>query len=199
MGREVFHLATQCEGYNKKYRIKGFLDDNLKALDSFEFPYPKVLDKIEDYEIQKNDVFAISIGDVKTKKRIIENFVSKGGYFISLIDPNCKIAETAKTGNGCLIFHDVHIGSEVIVGDYVMLQSYAALGHDVVVGNYTRIDPKVSCVGGTIIGNNVTLHTMCVINHKVVIEDDAVVGALSFVIRKVKKGTTVWGIPAKVL
>ena len=98
-----------------------------------------------------------------------------------------------------MIFHDVHVGSEAIIGDNVMLQSFACIGHDVKVGDYTRIDPKVSCVGGTVIGNYVTLHTMCVINQKVIVEDYAVVGALSFVIRKVKKGKTVLGIPAKEL
>ena len=78
-----------------------------------------------------------------------------------------------------------------------MLQSYSAIGHDAVIGDFTRIDPKASVIGGVKVGNRVTLHTMSVLNHKVTVGDDAVVGAMSFVIRKVKSGTTVFGIPAK--
>lgn len=197
MGREVYHLATQCQGYSKEYVIKGFLDDNPKALDGFKYNYPSILDDIENYIPIKDDIFACSIGDVKTKELIVSMILDKGGDFISLIHPDVDINITATLGKGCLVFPQVHLGSEATIGDYVMLQSYAALGHDVEVGDYSRIDPKVSCVGGVKVGRSVTLHTMSVLNHGVVVEDNAVVGAMSFVIRKVKQGITVFGIPAK--
>lgn len=49
------------------------------------------------------------------------------------------------------------------------------------------------------VGNFVTVHSSAVINHKVVLGDHSVVGASSFVISKVKEGTTVFGSPAKKL
>ena len=55
------------------------------------------------------------------------------------------------------------------------------------------------CVGGVKVGNFVTVHSSAVINHKVVLGDHSVVGASSFVISKVKEGTTVFGSPAKKL
>ena len=197
MGREVYHLATECEGYNKEYTIKGFLDDDEHALDGFEYPYPPIIGTIHDYQVQTDDIFACSIGDVQTKVEIVDMIESRGGEFVSLICPKVEINKTVKLGRGILAFHDVHIGSEAIIGNHVMLQSYAAIGHDVTIGDYTRIDPKVSVVGGVKVGNRVTLHTMSVLNHKVTVGDDAIVGALSFVIRKVKPGITVFGIPAK--
>lgn len=197
MGREVYHLATECEGFNKEYTIKGFLDDDEHALDGFEYPYPPIFGTIHDYQVQTDDIFACSIGDVQTKVKIVDMIENRGGEFVSLVSPKVEINKTVKLGRGILAFHDVHIGSEAIIGNHVMLQSYAAIGHDVAIGEYTRIDPKVSVVGGVKVGNRVTLHTMSVLNHKVTVGDDAVVGALSFVIRKVKPGITVFGIPAK--
>lgn len=199
MGREVYHLATECDGYGVDFDIKGFLDDNLNALNGFEFPYPPVLATISDYIIDEEDVFACSIGDVHTKIKIVEYIESKGGRFISLIHPNVQINKTTKLGGGLLVFHDVHVGCDTNIGNHVMLQSYVAIGHDAVVGDYCRIDPKVSIIGGVIVGNRVTVHTMSVLNHKVIVGDDAIVGAMSFVIRKVKPGITVFGIPAKEL
>lgn len=199
MGREVYHLATECAGYGTEYDIKGFLDDNLDALKGFDYPYPPILAAISNYVIVEDDVFACSIGDVHTKVKIVELIESKGASFISLIHPNVQINKTAKLGDGLLVFHDVHVGSEAVIGNNVMLQSYAAIGHDAVIGDYCRIDPKASVIGGVKVGNRVTLHTMSVLNHKVTVGDDAVVGALSFVVRKVKPGITVFGIPAKEL
>lgn len=199
MGREVYHHATECNGFGTQFDIKGFLDDNPEVLNDFDFPYPSILSSINDYPIEDGDVFACAIGDVHTKVKLVEMIESKGGRFISLIHPSAQINKTAKLGEGILLFHNVHVGSEAVIGNHVMLQSYAALGHDVVIGDYCRIDPKASVVGGVKVGNRVTLHTMCVLNHKVTVGDDAVIGALSFVIRKVKPGITVWGIPAKEL
>ena len=199
MGREVYHLATECNGFGTEYEIKGFLDDNPRALDGFEFPYPPILASINDYILDKDDVFTCSIGDVRTKVKIIEYIESKGGKFFSLIHPDVHINKTTKIGEGLLVFHNVHVGCDAKIGNHVMLQSYAAIGHDVRIGDYCRIDPKASIVGGVIVGDRVTLHTMCVLNHKVVVGDDAIIGALSFVIRKVKPGITVFGIPAKEL
>lgn len=198
MGREVYHLASRCSTTNN-FIIKGFLDDGNPNLNEFSFNYPPLLGNISDYQIEDNDVFACSIGDVKAKAKIIDYMEAKGAEFVSLIDPSAYIERTASIDYGALIFHDVHVGSEAIIGRHVMLQSYSAIGHDVIIGDYTRIDPKVSCVGGTKIGNCVTLHTMSFINHKVRIGDGATIGAMSMVIRSVKSETTVFGIPAKEL
>lgn len=199
MGREVYHLATECNGYGVSYQIKGFVDDDSHALDGFVYDYPPILSSIDSYVISEDDVFVCSIGDVQTKVRIVEDIKSRGGCFMSLIHPNVYINQTAILGDGLLIFHDVHVGSEATIGNYVMLQSYCAIGHDAQIGHFTRIDPKVSVIGGVKVGNRVALHTMCVLNHKVKVGDDAVVGAMSFVIRSVKPGITVFGIPAKEL
>ena len=80
-----------------------------------------------------------------------------------------------------------------------LIQSYTVIGHDARIGNWNRIDTHVTCVGGTVVEDEVNIHTSAVISHKVVVESGAHVGALSFVIRRVKAGTTVMGNPAKKL
>ena len=89
------------------------------------------------------------------------------------------------------------IGNDAQVGNFNMIQSYAVIGHDAKVGDWNRIDTHVTCVGGVVIENHVNIHTSAVISHNVVVESEVNVGACSFVIRKVKSGTTVLGNPAK--
>jgi acetyltransferase-like isoleucine patch superfamily enzyme len=51
-------------------------------------------------------------------------------------------------------------------------------------------------IGGVELKDRATVHTAAVVSHKVVVGEDAVVAACSFVIKKVKPGTTVCGNPA---
>lgn len=197
MGREVYHLAEKCINNGLNINIKGFIDDTLPDLSKFSFKYPSILSTIKDYIPEENDVFVCSLGDVHSKRKIVESLVEKGAHFISLIDPEACVEDSAIVEEGALIFHHSVVGSDAKIGRQAFIQSYACLGHDVVTGDFFRIDPKASCAGGVHAGNNVTIHTLSFVNEKVNVGDDAVVGAMSFVIRPVKAGTTVFGIPAK--
>ena len=86
-----------------------------------------------------------------------------------------------------------------MIGNFVLVQAYSVVAHDVLVGDWARIDTHVVCVGGTRVGEEATVYTNSVLNHKVVVERKAIVAACSFVIKKVKEGNTVYGNPAKVL
>jgi sugar O-acyltransferase (sialic acid O-acetyltransferase NeuD family) len=198
MGREIFNLATLCKGYNSEFKIKGFLDDNKDVLQGFA-GYPCVIDTITNYNPEADDVFVCSMGNVVQKKRNIGIILEKGGEFINLIHPEAFIGKNVKIGKGCIIFKNVHIGVESIINDYALIQISAIIGHGVKIGKYTRVDCLVVCVGGIELKDEVTVHTSSVINHHVIVEKGATVGALSFVISRVKENTTVIGNPARKL
>ncbi len=61
MGRTIYDIARECVGFNTEFIIKGFIDDNINALDSLN-GYPPLLGTIVDYIPSENDVFACSIG-----------------------------------------------------------------------------------------------------------------------------------------
>ena len=196
MGREIYELATQCKGYNKDYQTVGFLDDDLKVLNSFS-GYPSILARIKDYSPKENDIFICSIGDTKKKKVSIGKIVEKGGVFISLIHPSVHIGKNSTVGIGSILLKDAFIGADCKLGDHVLIQIAAVIGHDASVGNYTRVDCHAVCVGGTELQEEVTVHTSAIINHNVVVGKGATVGAGSFVIKRVPSRTTVFGNPAR--
>lgn len=197
MGRQLASSATRSIGYGELFDIKGFLDfpkDNWDLQN-----YPPILALEDNYEIQPDDVFICSLGDVKKKKECIERIESKGGEFISLIHKSVTIHPTVRIGKGVIISANVGLGVDSKIGDYSFIQYESIIGHDVVVGDFSRIDSRVVLVGGVIVGNSVTIHTNSIINHNVVVGDGSTVGAMSFVIRNVKPGQTVFGNPAKVI
>lgn len=198
LGRQMYTWAKECPGYNEEFDIKGFLDDNINALNGFD-GYPSVLSKIDSYAISEEDVFALAIGDNGNRKKCIANIKNKGGNFLTLIHPSSYVYCKDNIGEGSFVTPLASIGVDVHIGDFCIIQGGAMIGHDAVIGNNVRIDCNVVCVGGIHIENDVCIHTSAVINHGVTVGEGATVGAMSFVIRNVKPGTTVFGCPAKVL
>ena len=195
LGRTFYGMAKDCIGYGLDFNIKGFIDDNLDALDGFD-NYPPIIGTISSYMPQINDVFVCSIGGIM-RKECMESIISKGGIFISLVHNTARICHNVKIGRGNVIGAFTSIGVDAVLGNYNLIQSHTVIGHDVIIGDWNRIDTHVTCVGCAKICNETDIYTSAVLNYGVVIEDTAHVGACSFVIRNVKAGTTVYGNPAK--
>ena len=78
MGRQVFLFAQGCKGYQKDYVIKGFLDDNLDAMDGFD-DFPPLLGSVDDYEIQPDDVSTRLVMWLQKNDALIK-FLREVGY-----------------------------------------------------------------------------------------------------------------------
>lgn len=197
MGKEIYYTARHSIGYGTEFVVKGFLDFPNSEWDTNI--YPPILGLEDDYKIQPDDVFTCSIGDVHLKRRVCEKMKARGATFLTLISNNAQFDGKVSLGDGCIIDSYARIGADVVIGENCLIQTFAIVGHDARVGDYCRLDCRTLLVGGVILKNNVTVHTNAVISHNVIVDDDATVAALSFVIRKIKAGKTVCGNPAKVL
>ncbi len=197
MGRTLFDIARESMGYGEIFDIKGYLDDNTHALDNYD-NYPPVIGTIAGYDIQKDDVFTFSIGG-DSRRKCIESLLERNAEFINLIHKTARIGTNVAIGVGNIIAAYTTLGADSCIGDYNLIQSYSVIGHDARIGSFNRIDTQVMCVGGIRIGDQVTIHTSAVINHNVTLGHESKVGACSFVLRNVKEGVTVFGIPAKKL
>ena len=198
MGRSMYLHAQNCIGYGTIFDVKGFLEIDKNMLDNFE-GYPPIIGDENTYHICKDDVFIWYIGHGNLRYKVVSKLREKNAEFFTLIHNTAIVLPTAIIGKGCFVQPYVVIGADAVVGDHCQIQNHTDIGHDCVLGAFNRIDCKVMCVGGVKVGNFVTVHSSAVINHKVVLGDHSVVGASSFVISKVKEGTTVFGSPAKKL
>ena len=196
MGRDVYWSAKGCIGYSEDFDIKGFVDDDLSSQDGFE-DYPPLLGTINDYQIEEDDVFTCSVGNVKTKSIVCEKLKSRGAKFYTLINKTAVVHEHTILADGCYVGEFALIGTEAKIGENCLIQAYSIIGHDCKIGNYVRIDTHSVIIGGVEIHNRATVHTAAVVSHKVEVGEDATIAACSFVIKNVKAGTTVMGNPAK--
>lgn len=195
-GREVYDLAKNTQAFlDGEYLIKGFLDDQKDALDPYQ-GYPEILDSVEAYQIQADDVFVCALGTVQPKKKYAELILEKGGEFINLVDLQANVRSDISHLKGILIFSFVFVSVDVTLSDFVSLQHYSCLGHDARVGKWSHMSSYSTITGYTVLEDEVMLQTAAKVVPKKTVGKGAFVGAGSLVIKNVKPGQSVFGSPA---
>lgn len=195
LAREVYDLALICYGNDKNFSIKGFLSDNASSIE--KLGYPKVLASVNDYEVSIGDLFFCAIGNVNDRKKTVEIIKRKGGKFINLIHPTAVISPSTYIGEGVTIKAFCVINNNAKIDDFTFLQSSVIVGHDVKIGKFCQVNSFSFFAGFSNVSDLVTINAGARMIQNIKIEEGSVVGMGSVVISKVKKGTTVFGVPAK--
>lgn len=197
-GREIYNLLPNCIGYGSEFVVKGFLDDKTDALDGMA-GYPPIIDSVEHYLPQKDDVFTCALGDANWKKHYVEIMLLKGGVFINIIHNTAMIGRNTIIGTGCILCNNVSISCDIVIKDFVTFQPYVDIGHDARIGSFCHLGVRSFMGGGSILGDVSTVQTNAIVLPKIRIGDNCTVGAGAVVIKKVKDCETVYGNPARKL
>jgi len=196
-GREVY-LWVKDTFFSPQYKIKGFIDDNLKSLENYNMNV-NVIGNLNNYKVKKKDRFLIAVGDIDIKKKIVVSFKEKGAKFLTLIHPSAIIAKNAIIGEGVIICPFTLVTDSVKLGDFVMMNSYSACGHDVEVGNYCILCPYANVNGFSVLGNEVFLGTHATVIPNIKVGYRSRVSANSVVMRNVPPNKIVFGVPGKAI
>jgi len=196
-GREVYLWAKDSFS-EEQYKIKGFLDDNSKALDGYNVEIG-VVGSIDKYEIKEKDRFIIGIGTLAIKKQIVEKLIVRGAKFINLIHPTAVIADTAVIGRGNVIAPFVLISNCAKLNDFVVLNVYSSCGHDTRIGKYCTLSPYAAATGFVILENEVFLGTHATVIPGKKVGYQSKISANSVVMRDVPPNKMVFGVPGKAI
>jgi len=197
-GRGTYETATTMKKYGIDFDIKGFLDDKVDALNGYK-GYPPIVDSVEHYEVQPDDVFVCALGDVSYKKKYVDLILAKGGEFMTIIHKTAYVSANARIGKGCIIGSFAKIDCDVNIGDHVIIQDHATVGHDSKVGAYSILDCYCFMGGFSSIGTMVTMHTRSILIPNKNIGDNSTINVASVVIYNVKPDSIMIGNPARCL
>ncbi len=198
-GRELYWHARMSKGYHETFDIKGYIDSDMNPeSEKYKELQKPLLNSIEAYEIQKDDVFICAVGSITGRVKVVSQLTGKGAEFFSLIHKTSVVQGSKSIGTGVFIGPFAVIGDNVKIGNHVMLNTHSSIGHDAVIGDYTCVMSYVDITGCCRIGERVFLGSGCRMVPSTVICRDAYVGIGSVVLRRVKEGTKVFGNPAKV-
>ena len=197
-GREVLQWVKDINAVDNRWNIKGFIDDNLNALDGLKCSVP-VLSTIDAYEIQPDDRFVCCIGSSKTRKTVVDKLKAKGAVFATLIHPNAVIADSCTLGEGVIIYPYALISDNAVIGDHCIINMYSSVAHDSVLGEYCTISAHCDITGMCRLGDRVFMGTTSNMVPGSRIGDDVYICAGSTVMGRVRAGNKMLGNPAKIM
>ena len=194
-GREVNQIVKDINNNKSTWKVIGFLDDNLDALDGYECDL-KVIGTIKDWNPKDDEYYVMAIANPKIKETLVNSLKQRGAQFVSIIHPTALISEFTSLGEGVVIYPYAKVNVNTKVGNYVSLLG-SIIGHDAEVGDYSTICGTCALNGHAKVGKRVFIGSHAVIAPSKKVGDDAYVGNGSVVIRNVREGTKVFGNPAK--
>ena len=194
-GREVYQWAQDVFP-STEYRVKGFLSNDLQELEGYGLD-SGMLGNEDAYEIQKEDVFLVALGNIDTKKRVVERLKARGAQFLTLIHPTAIVVPTARIGEGVMICPFALVSDHVEIGDFAMLNFYASCGHDAKIGRYSILSPYATLGGFAVVEGEVYLGTHATVTPRKRVGYRAKISANSAVMADVPPYTFVYGVPGK--
>ena len=195
--REVYWHAQNSLGFGAEWKIKGFLDGDIKlAAADYELLPDKVLGDVDSYKICADDIFTCAVGTPHARKVLVEKILSRGGEFINLISTLAYVMPTVKFGCGVIICPHVNIGDRAELGDFVAVNDISIIGHDAQIDKFSCVMPHATISGKCKIGAEVLIGSGAILLPKAKVGDGATVGAGSVVLKKVRAGAKVFGNPA---
>jgi len=193
-GREVLAWARESAG---EWLVKGFLDDNPRALEGFGEDLPPILASVGGYRPQSNDLFVCAMGQIEAKRRCIGRVLANGGVFTNVIHATAVHSRRARLGVGVILCPYSIVSPDVELGDFVTVNLHSTVSHDSVVGRWSQLHCHVDITGGVTLGEGVLVGSHASVLPRLKVGSGAVVGAGSVVVRDVAPGVTVFGVPAR--
>lgn len=144
------------------------------------------------------------VGDPAMRARVMAKADAAGFGTHTLVHAAARMSERVDLGPGTVICAGTTITTGVRIGRHVQVNLHCTIGHDAVLEDYATLAPGVHVSGCVHIGRGAYLGAGAVViqgtaEASLTIGAGAVVGAGACVVRPVAPGTTVVGVPARVL
>ena len=197
---DTLHDINDTQG-EKLYKCLGFLDDDKNKWNQSVYGVG-VLGPLGIANDMKDCYFVFGIGSVANfwnRHEILLKTGIKEDRFETVIHPTASISRMAKVGIGTVIFQNVTISSNVVIGNHVYILPNSVISHDDIIGDFTSIAGGVCISGNVRVGHSCYIGTNSTIKERVIIGDYCLVGMASVVLDHVPDNHVVVGTPARFL
>jgi sugar O-acyltransferase (sialic acid O-acetyltransferase NeuD family) len=118
--------------------------------------------------------------------------------FHTLVHPTAYVSPLATIGAGTFVGARSVIAAGAALGEHVFVNRGVTIGHDTRIGAFSRIQPGSAIGGLSRLGRGVTVGIGATLIERLVVGDNAVIGAGSTVLNDVPENVVVVGTPAAV-
>jgi len=138
-----------------------------------------------------------SLGDSRLREELFARAADAGYAFPVVRAPSTVVSERARIGPGSGVLANAVVGPGADVGTNVIVHTSAVVEHDVVVGDHAHVATGALLGGGAVVGAGAHIGLGAVVREGIAIGARSVVGAGAVVVRDVRPGVTVVGVPAR--
>jgi len=138
-----------------------------------------------------------SVDSTTGRRKIFDDFKAQGYRFATVVHPSAVVSPGATLGEGAHIMAGVVVQTGAVVGDNTIVNTRACVDHDCRIGAHVHLAPGAVLSGGVTVEDGSHLGTGAVVIQGIHIGKDALVAAGAVVVRDVRPGTTIMGVPAR--
>lgn len=197
LARELAGWLDLRSGAFADFSFGGFLSDDPDSLSAYPQYQPAVIGSIADYQPKAEDRLVMAIADPRAKLKVADLLLERGSCFTGMVHPSVIISDWVSIGMGVVVCPNAVISCHAKIDDFATINIGCTVGHDVSLGRGCTLSAHVDLTGFAEIGEGAFFGTHAAVLPKSRVGNYATVGAGSMVLRSVKPGATVMGVPAR--
>lgn len=141
--------------------------------------------------------FVVAIGSPRVRQEVASRLIAAGLRAVTVIHPRAVVGSEVKVGDGVVVASGAQVSTNVKLGDHVHLNPGSIIGHDSVLAQYVSVNPGAIVSGNVVVHGGALLGAGSTILQGLTIGKAAIVGAAACVTRDVDAADTVVGVPAR--
>lgn len=196
--REIYSYLKATSFIYDGFELAGFLGKDENELANFSCTH-KVKGLLEHDDIDPKSALIMGIAEPKLKQSLYKHYTKKGFKFITYKHPTAIIGNNVNVGNGSIICPFSVLTADIEIGLCTTVNISTTIGHDATIGDFCTLSSHCDITGGAKLESKVFLGSRASILPNISVKSDSIVGAGSVVIKTVESGTTVMGIPARLI
>lgn len=156
-----------------------------------------VVEQLDDFQPAPDELYILG-PTTPTRSALATLLVDRFGLtFTKLIHPTAYVSPLARMAQGVFVGANSIIGPGANLAEHVFVNRGVTIGHDTHIGAFSRIQPGSNLGGLSQIGQGVTVGIGATLIERLVIGDQAFIGAGAVVTSDIAANVLVVGIPAK--
>ena len=201
-GGDLANKVVEIIKRDKLYQIVGYYNNHKNLSKSLN--HIKYLGRFSKFYKNNNfrkENFVLAIGGrpelLSVRSALIKIIKRKKHKTPKIISKMAKIHKKAKIGDGSIVFDNVFIDFEAMISDFSIINIGSTICHHSAIGKNVIICPRVLVAGRCKLKDNIFVGSGTIINPKVEIGNNVIIGSMSNVFKNISKKGRYFGNPVK--